>query len=116
MILDATFLEALDKTVKEIQGYSQEKLDYELKKSKSSVLALTIEHLRDPEREGNTSIEWIDASKNLPEKDGKYLTITKGLSYEVNCWSGWRFCFYNDYRSTLCTHWMPLPDAPKELL
>ena len=69
---------------------------------RKSVLALTIEHLRDPEREGNMSkwsSEWIDASKNLPEKDGKYLTITKDLSYEVNCWSGWRFCFYNDYRS-----------------
>lgn len=31
MKLDADFLKALGETVKEIQGYSQEKLDYELK-------------------------------------------------------------------------------------
>lgn len=56
MKLDAGFLKALGETVKEIQGYSQEKLDYELKKSKDSVLALTIEHLRDFERDFELSL------------------------------------------------------------
>lgn len=56
MMLDADFLKALGETVKEIQGYSKEKLDYELKKSKDSVLALTIEHLRDFERDFELSL------------------------------------------------------------
>ena len=56
MKLDADFLKALGETVKEIQGYSQDKLDYELKKSKDSVLALTIEHLRDFERDFELSL------------------------------------------------------------
>lgn len=56
MKLDADFLKALGETVKEIRGYSQDKLDYELKKSKDSVLALTIEHLRDFERDFELSL------------------------------------------------------------
>lgn len=55
-MLDAEFLRALDETVREIQGYSQEKLDYELNKSKDSVLALTIEHLRDFKRDYELSL------------------------------------------------------------
>lgn len=46
MIKDSVFLKALDETVKEIQDYSEEQLNFQLSKSKNSSFANTVDALQ----------------------------------------------------------------------
>lgn len=58
---------------------------------------------------------WIPCSERLPERPGDYQVCTKNEYYGTrnvakryfngDCWSG---------RWTNITHWMPLPEPPKE--
>ena len=58
---------------------------------------------------------WINVKDGIPKKSGKYIVCTvKGSVY---CTSavvrGDEACFKCDI-NTHITHWMPLPEAPKE--
>ena len=58
--------------------------------------------------------EWISVKDRLPEKDGRYLAITKHYKqpviaqYTKNEKYPWNWLMNN------VTHWMPLPEPPKE--
>jgi hypothetical protein len=65
--------------------------------------------------------EWIDVNERLPEEEGRYIVCTKNIT-------GWKplkntvfICGYmfNDFiymgwENNPVTHWMPLPEPPKE--
>jgi len=65
-------------------------------------------------------MEWISVQDRLPEGDGHYLTFShyygvRGMDYD--CLEGWakRQWFFDDTSPTsTVTHWMPLPEPPKE--
>ena len=67
--------------------------------------------------------EWISVNDRLPEKDGKYIVARReGSRYSISvrkfrkdvpCWySG--YCGHWERRTNGITHWMPLPEPPKE--
>ena len=60
--------------------------------------------------------EWISVKDRLPEKNTQVLVFSRG--WYVVCWyaplniaATW---YDGDTRWTGVTHWMPLPDPPKE--
>lgn len=57
--------------------------------------------------------EWISVGERLPSKDGCYL-VFNGRSFDVQSWNkhGW----LNLFDAVFITHWMPIPDAPKDSL
>jgi hypothetical protein len=81
---------------------------------------------------------WISVKDRLPDKSGKYLvTVTSNVDckpfvktawFLLKLWDNWQFkyeCepnvpgFYNgdgegDWVERMVTHWMPLPEPPKE--
>ena len=73
---------------------------------------------------GVTMQQWIPVSERLPEKSGKYLVRYElwGWGKLFSQWTG--LCFFYDEISQFIddggpvmgriTHWMPLPEAPKE--
>ena len=52
---------------------------------------------------------WIPADKKSPQRSGRYLVICKGVKTPV-------IRRYGDSWNSLqeVTHWMPLPELPKE--
>ena len=74
---------------------------------------------------GVTVQQWIPVSERLPEKSGKYLVRYElwGWGKLFSQWTG--LCFFYDEISQFIddggpvmgriTHWMPLPEAPKEV-
>ena len=65
-------------------------------------------------------MEWISVKERLPQATGKYLcavkdkrgnlwTIASDWSLEMKSWFG----DYGEIKNKV-THWMPLPDPPKE--
>lgn len=72
---------------------------------------------------GVTIQRWIPVTERLPENDGKYIVARRIGDYysisvrkfrkEVPCWyTG--YCGHWERRTCGITHWMPLPEAPKE--
>lgn len=72
---------------------------------------------------GVTIQKWIPVTERLPDNNGKYLVARKeGGRYsisvrkfrkEVPCWyTG--YCGHWERRTNGITHWMPLPEPPKE--
>ena len=61
---------------------------------------------------------WIPVSERLPEKDGFYNVVMNGGVWgEPDVWSATSCGFYDgmwDEDGTTITHWMMLPEAPKE--
>lgn len=55
---------------------------------------------------------WIPVTERLPEKKCFCLTARKSAVY-VEFWNGVIFSERNQYGQP--THWMPLPEAPKEV-
>jgi hypothetical protein len=59
--------------------------------------------------------KWISVKERLPEKAGKYIVCTRKMS--VYC-TAFRFFHGKGYfatdSTTHITHWMPLPEPPKE--
>lgn len=66
--------------------------------------------------------EWIPVSERLPEEAGEYNVMIKGAEIATSLWysrlsNGW-YNFDDDYYEETyddVTHWMPLPEAPKEV-
>lgn len=57
------------------------------------------------------SNEWISVKDNIPASCGNYLTFN-GYDQKIQCWNenGW----LNMYDAVLITHWMSLPEPPKD--
>lgn len=79
-----------------------------------------------------TAVGWISVKDRLPEKDGKYLVCVGDSGYykiaafstdktKENTYTergyGWSDydCDYGFYEVKRVTHWMPLPEPPKEV-
>ncbi len=77
----------------------------------------------------NQNYEWVDVKERLPERDGDAVlcyvknTSTEGVTYVTGCIQQRKFWFLqtcnigvhtfpNHYWKV--THWMPLPEPPKE--
>lgn len=70
--------------------------------------------------------KWISVKDRLPDKDDLYLTIVSGKPQENielietymlgEYWHKWGWCLdeYPDWEKPNVTHWMPLPEPPKE--
>lgn len=72
-------------------------------------------------QKGVRIMEWIDVNDRLPEKDGRCIVCTKNIT-------GWQplkhnifiseYMFndfiYMGWENNPVTHWMPLPEPPKE--
>lgn len=57
--------------------------------------------------------EWIPVTERLPEKNGSYLVYVYGDVTEMEYWHGKWHRLRDDYTKAV-THWMPLPEPPKE--
>ena len=58
--------------------------------------------------------KWISVEERLPEKEGKYIVCTaKGSVYCTKFSTRHGPCFHTDMYTHI-THWMPLPEPPKE--
>lgn len=58
--------------------------------------------------------QWIPVTERLPEKDGIYLTFNKKKQYEFHTFQVEKRMWPAIWAADGVTHWMPLPDAPKE--
>ena len=56
--------------------------------------------------------EWICVKDRLPEAAGWYLVFYNGSEMQVAFFKGKKWPFDNHYHKV--THWMPLPEPPKE--
>ena len=58
--------------------------------------------------------EWISVEERLPDENGRFLTVDKKGDMMVCYWEkhfGWFAMVCN---KNAITHWMPLPEPPKE--
>lgn len=56
---------------------------------------------------------WISVKEKLPDKSGTYLICTNRGNVVSAAFAS-RFQRFNGYAGRSCTHWMNLPDPPKE--
>ena len=73
-----------------------------------------------PAVKGHTVMEWISVKDKLPKETGRYWCHVKEVndlgesSYQWNvCYNEWEKAFHPDNNDKV-THWMPLPEPPKE--
>jgi len=93
------------------QGYSQ-----------STIFALMEEFsaLSSKGEEAEPKQEWVSVLDRLPEEGGRYLCVVEeqndlGKSAFVwNCSYSERHGFMDNLQEVTVTHWMPLPEAPKQ--
>ena len=67
-------------------------------------------------------MKWISVKEKLPKKEGKYLIYTKNLTgykpLEENIFIAIFYCndwIFKYWEDNDVTHWMPLPEPPKEV-
>lgn len=60
--------------------------------------------------------QWISVKDRLPEKDGKYLCVWQGRSINTGMFTNGHFRLYGEVKDKLVSHWMSLPEPPKEEL
>lgn len=66
---------------------------------------------------GKSFAEWVNAGERLPESPGRYLTVSAVPQYGARVVDILRFAGAWIWRGNLeiiVTHWMPLPEPPKE--
>lgn len=56
---------------------------------------------------------WIPVTERSPKKNRSYLVYVYGEVTEMNYWHGKWHSLGDDYTKAV-THWMPLPEPPKE--
>ena len=56
---------------------------------------------------------WIPVTERLPEQNGTYLAFALEEENTMNFYDGHWMLYDTDYRRYV-THWMPLPESPKE--
>ena len=65
-------------------------------------------------------MEWISVKERLPDEQGAVLGYCIGgkhkqLSWmDIYYWTGEKFGHPNPHENDEVTHWMPLPEPPKE--
>jgi hypothetical protein len=60
-------------------------------------------------------MSWIKCSERLPEKSGEFLVFMRCRKIEVACFSvECKFWGTSFFQTAGVTHWVPLPDGPKE--
>lgn len=69
--------------------------------------------------DNNVGSKWISVSERLPEDDSNVLAYLRigeeGRIYPANYAKGvWWDCSFNTPATKTTTHWMPLPEPPKE--
>ena len=69
---------------------------------------------------GVTVQEWISVKDRLPEDDSDVLAYSRngeeGRIYPANYAKGvWFDCIFNTPATGTTTHWMPIPEPPKEV-
>lgn len=69
--------------------------------------------------ENNVGCKWIPVTERLPENDSDVLAYLRigeeGRIYPANYASAvWWDCIFNTPATKTTTHWMPLPEPPKE--
>ena len=57
---------------------------------------------------------WIPVEDQLPEADGTYLCVWQGRKVDTGFFVNGQFRLYGEVKTHLITHWMPLPEPPKE--
>lgn len=69
-------------------------------------------------RMGGMSMEWISVKDRMPEDDATYLVYGRngyGIGFAVYYGDGeWLTCDDLTNITRFITHWMPLPESPKE--
>ena len=66
---------------------------------------------------GKSLAEWVNAEERLPESPGRYLTVSAVPKYGVKVIDVLRFAgawIWGGSLDIIVTHWMPLPEPPKE--
>ena len=60
--------------------------------------------------------KWIPVTERFPEFGAEVLCKCRANIYEVLTWTaeGWEYDPRHIYMSGFVTHWMPLPETPKE--
>lgn len=56
---------------------------------------------------GVTVQRWIPVTERLPDTEDVFLVWSKDLADMM-------FCYTSDFKQLEVTHWMPLPEPPKE--
>lgn len=59
--------------------------------------------------------QWISVKDRLPEKDGRYLCVWQGKAVDTIMFLNGHFRVYGEIHDRLVTHWIPLPETPKEV-
>lgn len=57
--------------------------------------------------------KWIPVTKKLPEKDGKFIALAYSEANTMDYYYGHWMYMGTEY-TRVVTHWMPLPEPPKE--
>lgn len=66
---------------------------------------------------GKSLAEWVNAKERLPESPGRYLTVSTVPKYGARVVDILRFdgaWIWRGHLEIIVTHWMPLPEPPKE--
>ena len=61
---------------------------------------------------GYRKTEWISVEERLPDRNGRYLTHCNVEGQSLVCIL--YFCKVGGFNEGTVTHWMPLPEPPKE--
>lgn len=66
------------------------------------------------ETKDSKTIGWIKVKDRLPERDGTYLCVWQGKKVDTGFFINRHFRLYGEIKDRLITHWMPLPELPKQ--
>lgn len=96
-----------------IEYYAGFRGEEAVKKAVDDACILAVAALREQEQR-----RWIPVTERLPDSDGFYIVVMNGDIWgEPDVWSSTACGFYNgkwDEDDATISHWMPLPEPPKE--
>lgn len=82
---------------------------------KSKVWAIPVEVIENaPAADVAPVREWIGMKEKFPEQNGTYLCVWQGKKIDTGFFLDGHFRLYGEIKDHLITHWMPLPEPPKE--
>jgi len=69
---------------------------------------------RERDEARKAAMRWTPMADRPPEENGKYLCVWQGKSIETGLFLNGHFRLYGENKDRLVSHWMPLPELPKE--